>query len=195
MLPAVIGLASSGLLLLSREENLTTSAPGVDLGQETEELEVPLSLTRKEWMAFLAVAKCGNPTTVSESNRIGSFGFTIRRLCDLGLMANPQSVRRGKDHVWIADWVTPSSLEAFQADPMLQYDVFVSSTKRYARTDLVKEAIGSNVDGAIVSLSGAVMLAHRAGLAGMNAWLSSAKDRQKYAANTTSFFTKANGLF
>lgn len=194
MIPAVIGLASGTLLLLGREEE---PAPlvGASLPAHAEALEVPLGLTRKQWLAFLKVSICGTAKTISPSFRLGTFGLTVRRLCDLGAMKAPRVIQYHGRQVWDADWEEPSNLRAFQASPMLQYTLFVTSLTGYFKAPEVVKAIGQEVEGAKVTLSGALMLAHRAGLPGMVSWLSDETVRGKFSDNTTAFFTKANGIF
>jgi len=194
MIPAVIGLASGTLLLLGREEE---PAPlmGVNLPTHEEALEVPLGLTRKQWLEFLKVSICGKPQTITPSFRLGTFGLTVRRLCDLGAMKDPRVIQYHGRQVWDADWHDPKNLRAFQASAMLQYSLFVTSLKGYFVAPEVTKAVGQEVDGAKVTLSGALMLAHRAGLPGMVSWLSDQDVRGKFSDNTTAFFTKANGIF
>lgn len=193
MIPAVIGLASGTLLLLGREEE---PAPLVGASLPTHEaLEVPLGLTRKPWLDFLKVSVCGNPKTITPSFRLGTFGLTVRRLCDLGAMKDPRVIQYHGRQVWDADWYEPANLRAFQASPMLQYSLFVTSLTGYFKAPEVVKAIGQKVEGATVTRSGALMLAHRAGLPGMVSWLSDQDVRGKFSDNTTAFFLKANGIF
>lgn len=194
MIPAVIGLASGTLLLLGREEE---PAPlvGASLPTHEEALEVPLGLTRKQWLAFLKVSICGNPKTITPSFRLGTFGLTVRRLCDLGAMKTPRVIQYHGRQVWDAEWLDPANLRTFQASPMLQYSLFVTSLSGYLKAPEVTKAVGQEVEGAKVTLSGALMLAHRAGLPGMVSWLSDQDVRGKFTDNTTAFFAKANGIF
>lgn len=197
MIPAVLGLASGTILLLSRGED---EAPPlhvtVDAFSHREEgIEVPLALTRKQWLAFLRAATCGNPRTVTPSFRLGVFGLTVRRLCDLGAMANPKVIHFDGRQVWDALWLNPSSLATFQAAPMLQYSLFTDSIKRYFASPEIPQAVGQVIDGQKVTQSGALMLAHRAGLPGMASWLQDPTIRQRFSNNTTAFFERANGIF
>lgn len=194
MLPAVLGLASGSILLLSRSEERSTP-PFVAQSLQPRDIEVPLSLTRKQWFDFLRVSICGDPSTVSPSFRLGSFGMTVRRLCDLGVMSNPRVIQYGGWQVWDADWEYPTSLGAFQSDAILQYEIFVASVKRYSKSIPVTEAIGKEIDGVKVSQSGAIMVAHRAGLPGLISWLQFKEVRAKFSNNTTSFFQRANSIF
>lgn len=197
MIPAVVGLASGTILLLSRGEDeappLTVSIDG--FSHREEGIEVPLALTRKEWLAFLKAASCGNPRTITPSFRLGVFGLTVRRLCDLGAMVNPKVIHYQGRQVWDAHWLNPSSLATFQAAPMLQYTLFTDSIKRYFAAPEVAKAVGQIIEGQKVTQSGALMLAHRAGLSGMTTWLQDPSNRERFSDNTTAFFNKANGIF
>lgn len=201
MLPAVIGLASGTILLLSRgdEEAPPTASPiaitASSFSHHEEGIEIPLALTRKQWLAFLRVAVCGNPRTVTPSFRLGTFGLTVRRLCDVGAMAHPRVIHFKGRQVWDADWCNPSNLPAFQAAPMLQYKLFTDSIKGYFVAPQVPEAVGQVIEGVKVTQSGALMLAHRAGLPGMTSWLQDPTIRQRFSNNTTAFFERANGIF
>lgn len=195
MIPAVIGLASGALLLLGRDEEPIPIAMSAALPAEEDSLDVPLSLTRKQWLDFVKVSICGNPRNITPSFRLGTFGLTVRRLCDLGVMHRPRVIRYNGRQVWDADWLEPKSLKLFQASPMLQYRLFVVSLQNYAKTPEVVKAIGQEVDRNQISRSGALMVAHRAGLPGMISWLADKAVRGKFSDNTTAFFVKANGIF
>jgi hypothetical protein len=198
MIPAVIGIASGTILLLSRNED--PHALPVTLSHHEEGIEIPLALTRKQWLAFLRVAACGTPKTVTPSFRLGTFGLTVRRLCDLGAMIEPRVIRFKGRQVWDADWQNPANLPAFQAAPMTQYKLFVDSIKDFFACPQVSEAVGQKINGVEgsstqVTQSGALMLAHRAGLPGMVSWLQDPTIRKRFSDNTTAFFQRANGIF
>ena len=197
MIPAIVGLASGTILLLSREEEarpLAMDALHASLPRQ-EEIEIPLSLTREQWLAFLRAATCGNPRTVTPSFRFGTFGLSVRRLCDLGAMTNPRVIQFKERQVWDALWINPSSLRNFQTAPMLQYQLFTDSVRGYSERPEVIQAVGQTIEGQKVTQSGALMLAHRAGLTGMASWLQDPSIRQRFSENTTAFFQRANGIF
>jgi len=194
MIPAVVGLASGMTLLLSRGEEPPPPLH-VSLPSHVGEIEVPLGLSRKQWLAFLRAAACGNPRTITPSFRLGVFGLTVRRLCDLGAMANPKVIHFEGRQVWDAHWHDPVSLKAFQAAPLTQYNLFVRSIEGYADAPEVAKAIGQKVEGTEITRSGALMVAHRAGLPGMASWLADPEIRQRFSDNTTAFFQRANGIF
>lgn len=190
MFPAVLGLASGTILLLSREEDTATPLPSA-----LESIKPPLGLSQVSWMGFLKAAACGHTKTVSPSFRLGVFGMSVRRLCDLGAMGDPRVTQYHGRQVWDAEWIEPVSLRAFQAAPMVQYRLFVESISRYAAAEELILSVGKLVDGITVTRSGALIVAHRAGLAGMCSWMTNADEREKFSDNTTAFFHKANGIF
>ncbi len=197
MFPAVVGIASGTILLLSRGEDeppplIVTSD---SFSHHEDGIEVPLALTRKQWLAFLRVAACAKPRTVTPSFRLGVFEMSVRRLCDLGAMAEPKVIHYEGRQVWDAHWTNPASLEAFQAAPMLQYKLFTDSIKQFFVCPEVAEAVGQVVDGHKVTQSGALMVAHRAGLPGMVSWMADPFVRARFSENTTAFFERANGIF
>jgi hypothetical protein len=194
MIPAVLGLASGTILLLSRNEDESAPLPA-EVRFKHEEIEPPLGLTRKQWLDFLRAATCGTPRTVTPSFRLGVFGMTVRRLCDLGAMTGPKVIHFDGRQVWDALWLNPSNLGAFQAAPMLQYSLFTDSMQRYYGSPEILQAIDQIIDREKVTLSGALMLAHRAGLPGMASWLQDASIRQRFSENTTAFYERANGIF
>ena len=195
MIPAVLALAS-GTLLFSREG---ADAPPFHADfswpQSEDTLETPLGLTRKQWIAFLKVAQSGKPCTVTPAFRLGAFGMTVRRLCDLGAMEDPQVIRYKGRQVWDARWANPSDLKAFQGAPLTQYALFCESMTDYNDREELARTVGQIVDGQTVTRSGALMLAHRAGLAGMASWVQDPKIRHRFRDNTTAFFGRANGIF
>lgn len=196
MIPAVLGLASGTILLLSRGDEPAPLHGALDsLHHQADEIEPPLGLTRKQWLSFLKAATCGNPRTVSPSFRLGVFGLTVRRLCDLGAMVDPKVIHYEGRQVWDAHWCNPASLKTFQTAPMAQYKLFVDSIKGYSEAPEVAAAIGRTVEGEEITRSGALMVAHRAGLPGMASWLADPEIRQRFSDNTTAFFQRANGIF
>lgn len=157
---------------------------------------VPLDgLTRKDWLAFVKVHVNGNPQTVTPNFRLGVFEMTVRRLCDLGVLANPRLTQNYGWQVWDADWRNPKSLGEFLNDPLGQYELFAESIRQYAFNRVLRDFIGTDIDGQRMTLSGALSVAHRAGLPGLCSWVEHTKDRQRFSANTTSYFLKGNTLF
>lgn len=172
-----------GLSLLNVDD--TASLPGIPID----------GLTRKEWVDFVRIFVNGNPYTVTQSFRLGAFEMTVRRLCDLGAMANPRPTRHAGWQVWDAEWKRPESLIEFLSDFFGQYDLFAQSIAQYATEEKIREAVGTVIDGVPLTLSGALSVAHRAGLPGFLSWVSKPKDRVRFSRNTTAFFNRGNGLF
>jgi hypothetical protein len=146
-------------------------------------------------MQFLRAASCGSPRTISPNFRLGVFGFSVRRLCDLGAMTEPRVIKYQGKQVWDAHWINPANLKNFQSAPMLQYRLFTESIKDYFSIPTINSAIGKIIDNCTVTLSGALMVAHRAGLPGFESWMNDSTVRRKFADNTTAFFERANGIF
>lgn len=192
MLPVVLALTSGTLLLAGSEDASAAIVPAAPL----EDLKVPLhGLTRKQWLAFVQVAICGKATTIGKNYRLGIFGLSIPRLSDLGVLEDCQAVGWGPKRAWDGKWKDPKSLFDFQSRPMLQYELFARSVKEYADDETLRANVNRNVDGQIISLSGVLMLAQRAGLAGMSQWIESPKVRERFRDNTTAFVKRANGIF
>lgn len=191
MLSAILALTSGTLLLAGRNDD--ASAP---IAETTEDFTIPLpGLTRKQWLAFLKAAICGKPNTIGPNYRLGTFGLSVRRLCDLDVLVEPQLLVFGSQQVWDAKWKNPKTLQDFQRQPMLQYELFARSVRDYADNDQLRANVNRDVDGQQLTLSGALMLAQRAGLAGMNRWIGSVKVRERFKDNTTAFVKRANGIF
>jgi hypothetical protein len=110
-------------------------------------------------------------------------------------MTEPKVIHFEGRQVWDAIWLKPSNLKNFQAAPMLQYSLFTDSVKDFSLRPEILAAVGKDVDGQKVTLSGALMLAHRAGLSGMVSWIEDPAIRQRFSDNTTAFFDRANGIF
>lgn len=185
MIPLAAMGVTAGALLLSR----------VDTAAETAEVELPIkALTRKQWLDFVRVCSNGNPRTVTPSFRLGVFELSVRRLCDLGAMENPRIAKYQGNQVWDADWRNPRNLRAFHDDPMAQYSLFADSMRRYADEAMVKDQIGQAIDGASMTLSGALIVAHRGGVPGLIAWTVDPSKREKHRT-TVDYYQKGNGLF
>lgn len=192
MIPAAaISLGAGALLAFgSAEASVTRPRPSV------RDYHVPIDrLTRKDWVEFVKVFVNGNPHTITRSFRLGVFEMTVRRLCDLGAMANPRPTKHSGWQVWDADWQQPTSLVDFLNDPLGQYELFAESIRRYSVDEGVKALVGTLVDGVPLTLSGVLSVAHRAGLPGLSSWVVNPRDRQRFSRNTTAYFTRGNGLF
>jgi hypothetical protein len=151
-----------------------------------------------KWTRFVNCMKAASPYLVTPTFNFGLFAFAVRRLCDLKVMRNPKQIDFKGKRVWSADWVEPWTLKRFLADTASQYRLFVASNVDYGSrivlTKALRQALGSVIDGQRVTLSGLLAVCHKAGFAGAQSWVKSAKDRIKFAA-TTAAFGKCNGIF
>jgi hypothetical protein len=193
MIPLLIPALGSGAVILAANlspEETDNRAP----------VKVPIvGVSANAWVGFVKLNV--GPNVVTRHYRYGAFGFTVRRLVDLGAMKNPRSIRQpggvqkgGPSIVWAADWINPSSLQAFLREPMEQYRLFAESMRLYSEEAVIKAAVGQTVDGKTVTLSGALELAHRGGLPGIQSWLQDPKERKQFRW-TTEAFEAVNGLF
>lgn len=161
----------------------------------SEEQPAPLpSIEVAEWKRF-AKAFVNPANAVTETFRYGLFQLSVKRMCDLGLMTNPQPISTKSGRlVWSAQWVEPLSLRSFLADPARQYQAFCDSMRDYANAETVVQSIGREVDGRRATLSGLLAVAHRAGTQGLESWIESPAERLEFS-HTTALFENVNGLF
>lgn len=194
MIPLLIPALGGGAVVLAA--NLSPE----EQSARQQPVSVPLDgVDSQQWVAFVRLFVDRN--IVTKHFRYGVFGMTVRRLVDLGAMKNPRSMRQkggpqkgGPSIVWTAEWVPPLNLQAFLRDTMGQYRLFADSMSRFAEDPAVKETVGKEVDTKIVTLSGALAVAHRGGLPGLTAWLRESKQRADFKW-TTQAFERCNGLF
>src|SRR5512137_1515203 len=105
MFPAILGIASGAFIGMPPDGCVT---------QPESDLVVPLpQLTRKQWLEFVRAAVQGKPDMVSPTFRLGTFGFSVRRLCDLGAMSEPKRIYYCDQPVWDGRWKEPRSLREF----------------------------------------------------------------------------------
>lgn len=143
------------------------------------------------WAGFTKVFI--NPANdITPHFRYGLFEFSVRRLCDLGLMANPSTVDNSGRMVWVAQWIPPLTLRRFLSSKQGQYETFVKSMLDYSRSIDLDPL--DNIEGVKPSLSGLLAVAHRAGLQGLQTWVRSPEERVEFS-HTTQFFLRANGIF
>jgi hypothetical protein len=151
-----------------------------------------------EWTQFVIYLRGKNPKQITPGYSLGLFGFGMRRLVDLGLASNPHKGTYNGKTVWLADWapaLTPGP-DTFLGDAQTQYNAFVKSMQLYAAQvhKEIPEAVGAQLDGKAVTLSGLLAVAHRAGWAGLKEWMGDAKVRAAHP-QSTDIFNKENGLF
>jgi hypothetical protein len=160
-----------------------------------DDFPIPLPIARNQWLAFVKLLASGKRDEVTPNFRLGVFQMTVRRLCDIGAMANPRMVEHEGRNVWDADWVNPVSLRAFLDNGMTQYTLFSQSIQGYANDEKLRSMVGATIDNSKATLSGLLTVAHRAGLPGLSTWVTDPKNRAKFSENTTAHYARANGLF
>lgn len=157
-------------------------------------------VTGSAWTRFCSVIANGHKAgTVNPKGFFGIFQIGVRRLVDLGIMANPKS-RNITDpngtttRIWEGKWVQPQ--EQFLADPQYQYKLFVKSMELYRNiiSEKYKKVIGLNIEGQPATMSGLLALCHTAGSEGMYKWLTNGNLRTKFTW-VTEAYKKANGIF
>lgn len=118
------------------------------------------------WTNFVRAMMTQSHDRVSESNCIGMFELTPRRLADLGLI-KPGSLARGKSKkgrtIWAAELVDGIRPDTLLKSPRAQYRIFSLSMKKYA-DDIAGGTIAKNET---MSLAGALAILHRAGPHGL----------------------------
>lgn len=156
-------------------------------------------VTSAAWTRFVRVMTAGRPPTAENPRGLfGMFQIPVRRLVDLGVMADPKSkmvkTEKGQMRVWEGTWIIPK--EKFLGDPKLQYEVFLRSMELYRSiiAEKYKPVIGMAIEGGKpATLSGLLALAHTSG-AGMHKWLTNGTIRSKFTW-VTDAYRKANGIF
>ncbi len=157
-------------------------------------------ITSAAWTRFTRVMAHDNkPTSINPKGFYGMFQMSVRRLVDLGAMANPKSrtvtAPDGKTiRVWEGTWVIPR--DKFLSDPQLQYQLFERSMELYRNilAEKYKQVLGLDIEGKPATLSGLLALAHTAGSEGMHKWLTNKNIRRKFHWVTKAYH-KANGIF
>lgn len=149
------------------------------------------------WRKFVGVLSTQPLGHVSEYGGWGAFSFSPKRLADLGLVTDIHRTKYQGREVWGGTWVEPPRGALFLESFPLQYQTLVRSVldhrPHYERLKRERpELFATAVDGAPLTLSGWLALAHVAGLPGALKWLSSVSDR---FPRTTALVKKANGIF
>lgn len=140
------------------------------------------------WTQFVRAMIVAPLSSVSASNGLGLFDMTPRRLADLGIvrkLERSKSPTSGRT-IWIAVFVRPLTCYQFLRSPTIQYGVFSSSNRDYAK----KIANGEIEKSPETSLSGALAILHRAGPKGLEGW----KRGQRFPT-TILGHDKVSGLF
>lgn len=142
---------------------------------------VPLrGVSPRAWVAFVRRCVVQAPGAVGPKGQIGLFGFTPRRLGELGVTDDPivrAALRKSKRAQCLAFGRCIADLAGkVKADPTLA------------------GALGRELAGARATLSGLCAVAHVAGLTGARKWVSSGADREKYQTTTT-IYRRTTGIF
>lgn len=165
--------------------------------------EGPTSLAKvpkRKFAEFVKTMAFAEPGEVSPKGRVGMFGFSYQRLCDLGLVSKPKKVRTEGGNSWTAKWRTPEHKARFLSADVgapIQVKVFTKSVADYM-PEVAKRfgrALGKQiVPGQPITMSGLLAVAHLAGIKGLESWLREKRVRDKFS-KTTAAFMAANGLF
>lgn len=149
------------------------------------------------WNTYVRRARLARVGTHSEWNRFGAYQLNPRMLADIGLMVNARKGEyRGHASLWLGDWAPGQSAEAFLASDVAQVEALADLVRLHARVIRVRHqgAIGTEIEGVPVSLSGLLAVAQRAGLGGLSKWIADAEDRAGFP-ETTAAYKRLNGIF
>jgi hypothetical protein len=150
------------------------------------------------WNEYVVLMQRAPLNTVTPKYELGQYGFTMRRLSDLGYATNPRNVQYQGRTVTMADWVPPYSLEMFLASSDLQRQAFRQDMEQLGHH--IIENYGESTlgrvgpDGRIITLSGLLAVGKMAHVVGLAKWLQSPSDRARFPA-TTEWYSRAVGIF
>lgn len=141
-------------------------------------------ISDEQWTAFVRASMTAPTSAVSASNALGAFELKPRRLADLGLVCNLRQTRSKKSGrtIWVGTFVAPLTTEHFLKNLAMQFRAFSASMSNYANR--ITQGEIEIPQGA--SLSGALAILHRAGVAGL---------KGVRMSHTTAAFERANGIF
>lgn len=142
------------------------------------------------WTRWVAAMRVGYAGTVSDTSKLGLFGFKVQRLADLNLVYDvaPTNARETGHMAWTCTWRPPLSQEAFLTNQKLQYAALVSSTRLYALAIASGEIEVPDSD---LTLSGALALLHKCGPRALAHW----DDEATRRPTTVRLVEATNGLF
>lgn len=149
-------------------------------------LESPIeSVSNQAWTEFVRVMITAPIGAVSASNCLGAFAMPPRRLKELGMLENLARTKSKRSKRTI--WATSSAHDQdrameFLKSLSLQFRLFTKSMKEYA-SKIEKDELKLPRDS---TLSGALALLHRAGVAGL--------EGERFPA-TQAAWEHANGIF
>lgn len=149
-------------------------------------LDSPIeSVSNAAWTEFVRVMLTAPIGAVSASNCLGAFAMAPRRLQELGVLEKLSRTksRRSKRTIWATSSVRDQDRATeFLKSLSLQFKLFTKSMKEYA-SKFEKDELKLPHD---CSLSGALAILHRAGVAGLTG--------ERFPA-TQAAYEKANGIF
>jgi hypothetical protein len=142
----------------------------------------------EQWARFVRLMQTGDVAAVTPTGQVGLFQTRLKRLEDLGLARDVRRVAVDGGARWMATFRAPLSLQRLLSDPLLQYRIFAASMRRYRDEILSHDrgALGRQLEGRRVTLSGLLAVAHHAGPA-LASWLANAQDRQRFARTTSAY--------
>ncbi len=149
-------------------------------------LDSPIeSVSNAAWTEFVRVMLTAPIGAVSASNCLGAFQMSPRRLKELGVLENLKRTKskRSKRTIWATSSVRDQDrATTFLKSLSLQFKFFTQSMKEYA-SSFEKGEVKLPHD---CTLSGALAILHRAGVAGLTG--------DRFPA-TQAAYEKANGIF
>lgn len=143
------------------------------------------SVSDEDWTRFTRAMMTAHFRDVSPSNGLGAFEFKPRRLVDLGVLSSVARTRseRSRRVIWAATKETDhDQARVFLKSPSMQLRAFAHSLADYASkisSGTVKLPPGC-------TLSGALAICHRAGLAGLSG---------NRFPDTQAAYERTNGMF
>lgn len=174
----VLGYAAESEVASEGEVRLLSEIDGVD---------------DEQWTAFVRAMITAPLEAVSESNALGMFEMTPRRLSDFKLVdglqrtksrPNPETGRQRT--IWVGRFVAPMTARAFLRSPRAQYQVFCQSMRDYAARLESGEIEACDE----LSLSGTLAVLHRCGPRGAHVWANGER-----FSDTEELVERADGLF
>lgn len=164
----------------------------------TAHLASPLpGISDDDWSRFASTMETiGNK--VSDKWELGLWKIGARRLQDLGMAKDARQVDRDGKSIWIADFVSPLSMQIFVNDEHMQYDTFVKEMQYLLKgiNDRgMSGKIPTDIHGNFPTTSGLLAVAKIAGFQGLDSFMkANSRDWDKFPA-TRDAFLKFNGMF
>ena len=168
-----LALARGDSALADADAPIESPLPGVD--------DLP-------WVTFVRLMVAAPFTEVSQSNNLGMFQMTPRRLADLGVVERLSRAKHPvtRRTIWVANFVAPLTSDAFLRSPQVQYWCFARSMCDYTDRMEKKEIERPSS----MSKAGALAILHRAGPNGLKTWT-----RNDRYPETEAAFERVEGVF